>query len=59
MTAFTILGILTYWVMMGVVGFKLGYIARFAFDLYQGVTGITKGVNEVAAIVAFMTRDVR
>lgn len=59
MTAFTILGILAYWWLMGCIGFALGYGLRTYVDMRQGIKRLTADIDnsvaEIRMLVSWLT----
>lgn len=62
MTAFTILGILTYWLLMGCIGYSLGYALGVYVDMRRGIRRLCEvdrkvdaTIAEIGAIVTWMT----
>lgn len=62
MIAFTIFGVLCYWILMGLLGFGFGYALRMYVDMRQGIRRlcdidrqVDTAVAEIAAVVTWMT----
>jgi hypothetical protein len=54
MSAFTILGILTYWWLMGRLGYVLGYVLCDVWAISRALLQVRSGMKEISVLVGWM-----